>query len=119
MNQTDLVAETVAKLAQLGITLVENPTDYHAYEGAWGSIANYKKVTIGRIRELKMPNDSTTLGAFVRYEALRESGDDLCDYSVSETRTVSLDRLIDYLAEKGIRLREENPHLRTRMGARA
>lgn len=101
-----LVADVVSQLAELGITAVENPSAFRAYEGAWGSIANYKKVTLGEIRELQDPLGNVHLGVRVRYEALRESGEDLCDYDIKEARYVALDKLMDYLAERGIKKRQ-------------
>jgi len=111
-----LVADVVSQLAELGITAVENPSAFHAYEGAWGSIANYKKVKLGGIRMLRYPDDSTALGVFVSYEAKRESGEDLCDYEIKESRYVALDKLMGYLAERGIRKVSKDRVVRIRMG---
>lgn len=97
-----LVAQVVAELTEMGITAVEKPSAFRAYEGAWGSISNYVKVILGEIRELQDPLGNVHLGVYVRYEAFRESGEDLCDFSIRETRNILLDRLVDYLAEKGI-----------------
>lgn len=103
----ELVANVVSKLAELGITAVETPNDFCAYQGAWGSIANYARVTIGRIRELRDPADDLRLGVFVKYEAFRESGEDFCDYTVTETRTIPLEKLLTYLEEHGIKSRKK------------
>lgn len=111
-----LVADVVSQLAELGITAVENPSLFRAYEGAWGSIANYKRVKLGEIRMLSYPDDSTTLGVFVSYEARRESGEDLCDYDIKESRYVALDKLMGYLAERGIRKVSKDRVVRIRMG---
>lgn len=99
----ELVADVVSKLAEIGITAVENPSAFRAYEGAWGSIANYAKVTVGRIREMHDPLGNPRLGVFVKYEALRESGEDFCDSQVTESRNVPLEALIPYLEERGIK----------------
>jgi len=111
-----LVADVVSKLAEIDITAVASPSAFRAYEGAWGSIANYKKVTLGQIRELRYPDDSVTLGVFVSYEAHRESGEDLCDYDIKESRYVALDKLMDYLAERGIRKVSSDRVVRIRVG---
>lgn len=111
-----LVADVISQLAELDITAVENPSAFRAYEGAWGSIANYKKVKLGGIRMLRYPDDSTTLGVFVSYEAKRESGEDLCDYEIKESRYVALDKLMDYLAERGIRKVSKDRVVRIRVG---
>ena len=115
-KNVQLVADVVSQLAELGITAVENPTMFRAYEGAWGSIANYKQVRLGAIRELSYPDNSTTLGVFVSYEAHRESGEDLCDYDIKESRYVALDKLMGYLAERGIRKVSNNRVVRLRLG---
>lgn len=99
----ELVANVVSKLAELGITAVEKPNDFCAYQGAWGSIANYAKVTVGRIREMHDPLGNPRLGVSVKYEALRESGEDFCDSQVTESRNVPLEALIPYLEEHGIK----------------
>lgn len=98
-----LVADTISKLAALGITAVDNPSDFKAYEGAWGSISNYKKVVIGRIREMQDACGRTHLGVFVSYEALSESGNDFEDYTEKITRNVPLSILMDYLESRGIK----------------
>ena len=98
-----LVAQVVAELTEMGIIAVDNPTASVAYKGAWGSIANYAKVTIGPIREMQDPVGDVHLGVFVNYEARRESGEDFCDYSIKESRNVELSKLLDYLAERGIK----------------
>lgn len=38
-----LVGQVVSQLAELGIIAIENPSTFRAYEGVWGSIANYKR----------------------------------------------------------------------------
>lgn len=112
-----LVAQVVSQLAELDIVTVENPTLFRAYEGAWGSIANYKMVKLSEIRALRRPDDSVTLGVYAVYEAKRESGEGLCDYEVKESRYVELDKLMDYLAERGIKKRQSvTAVLRARMG---
>ena len=42
-----LVADVVSQLAELGITAVENPSAFRAYEGAWGL---YRKLQEGEAR---------------------------------------------------------------------
>ena len=98
----ELVADVVSKLAELGITAVEKPNDFCAYQGAWGSISNYKKVIVGRIREMHDPLGNPRLGVFVKYEALSESGEDFCDFNATEARNVPLETLLPYLEERGI-----------------
>lgn len=110
-----LVGQVVSQLAELGIIAIENPSTFRAYEGVWGSIANYKKVTLGGIRMLRYPDGSTTLGVFVSYEAHKESGEDLCDYNIKESRYVALDKLMSYLAERGIRRMSNGRVVRIRM----
>ena len=71
---------------------------------------------LGEIRMLRCPDDSTTRGVFVSYEAKRESGEDLCDYEIKESRYVALDKLMGYLAERGIRKVSKDRVVRIRMG---
>lgn len=103
MDNINLVAETVSQLAQLGITAGKNPTDYCAYQGAFGSISNHTVVQIGRIRQMHAPNGESMLGVFVQIDKLSEAGEDFSDFSSSEARNVPLLTLIDYLAGRGIR----------------
>lgn len=62
-----------------------------------------------------LPGRSTTLGVFVSYEAHKESGEDLCDYNIKESRYVALDKLMSYLAERGIRRMSNGRVVRIRM----
>lgn len=101
-----LVAQVVSQLAKLGITAVEKPDDHCAYQGVWGSLANYTKVTIGQIRELYDSLGNPRLGVFVKYEALRESGEDFGDFYVTESRNIPLESLLSYLEDHGIKSRK-------------
>ena len=104
MNENiELVVNVVSELAKLGITTVAKPNNFCTYRGAWGSISNYTKVTVGRIREMHDPLGNHRLGVFVKYEALRESGEDFCDSQVTESRNVPLEALIPYLEQHGIK----------------
>lgn len=98
-----LVAETVAYLASVGITPVDNPDWSRAYEGKQGSCANFRTVILGEIAPVKDPLGNPTLAVLVRYHAERESGEDLCDFVESDRRYVRLKDLKNYLDNKGWR----------------
>ena len=104
MTVINQVTKIVCQLEKLGIHAVEGePTEFRAFEGLWGSVANYAKVCIGAIRTVRDPLDNEHLGVHVHYEARRESGEDLCDYFKQESRYVKLEELINWLAERGIK----------------
>ena len=92
----------IERLNRIGITPIENPTDYHAYIGQYGSVANYKKVTLGKLKYVSDPCGDKHLGVFVNYIAASEAGEDLCDYYIHEKRTLTIDDLFDWLKQRGI-----------------
>lgn len=98
-----LVADTVAYLAGLGIVPAEHPTAFKAYEGAQGSCANFRKITLGEIAPVRDPLGEPVLAVLVNYHAERESGEDLCDFVESDRRYVRLVDLKNYLDNKGWR----------------
>lgn len=97
-----IVAETVAWMTENGITPVEHPNWVRAYEGFQGSIANFRKVTLGEIKPVNNPPlGEPELAVYVDYTAQSESGEDLCDFTIHETRYVRLVDLKNYLQNKG------------------
>lgn len=98
-----LVADTVAYLASVGIVPARDPNWHRAYEGVRGSIANFKKVVLGEIKQLHDPAGDAVLGVYVDYTAESEAGEDLCDFSIHETRYVRLVDLKNYLENRGWR----------------
>lgn len=96
-----LVAKTVAYLASVGIVPVAEPNWHRAYEGKRGSVANFKKVILGEIKQMHNSCGEVVLGVYVDYTAESEAGEDLCDYSIHETRNVRLEDLRNYLENRG------------------
>lgn len=106
-EQINTITTTVANLVEMGIRPVTTPTEFKAYYGCTGSIANNKSITLGRIKEMRNPLGEPSLGVFVRYEAESESGEDYCDYTIKETRNVPLTELTEYLRQRGFYVRKK------------
>lgn len=102
-KELKLVADTVAYLASVGIVPAKEPNAFKAYEGAQGSCANFKKITLGEIAPVRDPLGNPQLAVLVNYHAERESGEDLCDFVESDRRYVRLVDLKNYLSNKGWR----------------
>ena len=92
----------IARLEEAGFHLVNKPNAFRKYEYASGSIANYTKVGLGAFCNVKDPLGNPHTACYVTYERYRESGEDLCDFAISEKRYVRLDELAKFLESKGI-----------------
>lgn len=103
MGKKDLqvVAYVVAWMADNGIHPVDNPNWVRAYEGVQGSCANYRKVVLGEIKPVRNPLGEPELAVYVDYTAQSEAGEDLCDFTLHETRYVRLVDLKNYLQQRG------------------
>lgn len=97
------VADAVAMLCEMGIKPVDNPTDFKAYAGGWGSISNYCKVELGKISQVKDPVGDEVLAVYVHSITEKESGELLCDKYIEERRWIELDGLEGYLNKHGFR----------------
>ena len=101
MYDFELIAKTVAILSFAGIKEVENPTEYFTYGASIGSISNYKKIKLSQIKSVLDPIGNAHLAVKVFYESFSESGEDLCDSHLTESRHVKLEDLPSYLRDKG------------------
>lgn len=96
------IRTAIARLEEGGFHLAKNQNIFHKYEYASGSIANYTKISLGAFRNVEDPLGNPHTACYVTYERYRESGEDLCDFAISEKRYVRLDELAKFLESKGI-----------------
>lgn len=99
--ETELLVELLGKR---GFVLDEsNRLQYMS-----GSIANYKKLTIGQpIMHWSLVTDSEIEACYVHYESFQEPGYIECDWKRTEEGYVAVEKLRDYLDSKGIRNSDE------------
>ena len=78
------------------------------FEYAMGSVSNYTKVYISEpIEQFSLEKDAYVLASYVKYESFAEAGYIEIDWHKREEGHVAVNRLLDYLTNKGIKKPKE------------
>lgn len=94
------IRNAVAILVNNGFVPV-NKGQFNNLKLEQGSIANCLSITLGDFVTIKDPIGNEHTACFVKYERLKESGEDCEDFTMKETRYVKLEKLTEYLISKG------------------
>lgn len=106
-EEVQAIVETVSKLYSIGFKRMSFGSEYGAYGYSSGSICCWQRVRLGEIQHYEDALGNKVLGVWVCYDAEREGSYDFGDYHKLEERIVRLDKLIEYLAERGIQERDD------------